>query len=206
MHQYCTPGRSTWKSRCRYRADRFLTVHNQTDEDDGDVDMDVLLYLTAKNFTRRVWCGNPMHSLAPWLHIHQLTPSMWYSQRATDWTLAIDGILETVPPKDKISSLLRSLVLAIHQHHYPTMPQWPSTFEQWHTPQGISLDLLKREMGTHTRILRTPTGLRFYEGDILITVLDSSPIYVGALSPLQLIRETSSWLQVIARPLKPKKN
>lgn len=66
------------------------------------------------------WCGGTFHSLLPWLQYQLQTPSKWYSgqHRLTHWTLCPDGIVETHPPTNRISFLLKVLIKTIALHHW----------------------------------------------------------------------------------------
>lgn len=52
---------------------------------------------------------------------------------------------------------------------------------------------LRREMGHTTRVSETRTGLHFTEGNLQVTVLDSSPIYIN---PVSTRHHTGDWVTV----------
>lgn len=120
-------GDSLWHRRGDYRTTRYPTSHTPADDILADVDMDVLLFLTAKRSNIRLLEGHSSHSLASWIRLHRLTSLQWYSTQSAilNWALGPDGIMVTAPPLEKITYLLRSLLMVIRWHHPKQVYGWP---------------------------------------------------------------------------------
>jgi hypothetical protein len=85
----------------------------------SDIDMSVITYLTANTPWLCDWSGSPDHSLASWIRIHPLTPTMWYNnqRKFNNWTLGEDGLLKTAPPLMKITFILMAITDSIKRHN-----------------------------------------------------------------------------------------
>lgn len=57
-------GTTVWHQESWTRTVRYLTQHNLPDQSLRDINMDVLLHLTAPHMPIRLWTGGPIHSLA----------------------------------------------------------------------------------------------------------------------------------------------
>jgi hypothetical protein len=198
LRRHQVNGNSTWHTRGEHRATRYLTTHNPVDKEMSDVDMGVLTYLTTNTPWIRVWSGNPYHSLASWIRIHRLTPTMWYSNqdKFTNWALGPDGILATIPPMRRISFLLLAITGAIKRHYYAQFTPWLPNRIQWNRFNATELETIKTMMGQATRVINIVSGLSFYEADVKITVLDSSQLYLTRISTTILIQNTAEWTSV----------
>ena len=160
-------GETLWHRRGLHRSSRYLLSHTCIDSDSTVIDLDVLLYLTAKSPTIMVWEGSQSHSLAQWIRIHGITPARWYNyhQRQQHWALGPDGIMDTLPPIDRISYLIRSLVRVIRSHHPGQGTTWTPPGQPWTCPTD-ALGQIRALMGTGVRVNNSPTGVSFTEGTV----------------------------------------
>jgi hypothetical protein len=109
------------------------TISDQVDKEVSDIDVNVLTYLSANTLWLRIWSGSPNHSLASWIRIHTLTPTMWYNihRKFTNWTLDEDGLLKTIYPIQKITFLLLAIAEAIRRHYNAQYMGWSPNRIHW---------------------------------------------------------------------------
>jgi hypothetical protein len=195
LRKHEVSGESLWHRRGLHRASRYLLSHTPVDRDHTDIDLDVLLYLTAKMPLLMVWDGAESHSLAPWIRIHGITPARWYAhQRQQHWALGPDGIMVTSPPVDRISFLIRSLVRVIRGHHPSQGTIWPPPGHPW---ECLSADvgMIRLMMGPGVRVDNSATGMSFTEENYTITILHASPLHFAYGFTDDFVSDTGSWMQ-----------